>query len=448
MCRSKHEGGMGFRRFEHFNQALLAKVCWRILNEPDSLIAQVYKGKYFPRSGFLEAQARSRPSWGWQSILFGRQLLSQGLRWQIGNGQTAPLLLGSCIPSLHPLIPALNPCVLPGNDVLRVASVINREEGSWCDEGLAHWFDPRTFRLIKEIPLPRGNVEDRLVWHGTQDGVFTVKSAYHLVVQLDKMDDQWSASVSWMDRPSWIRVWEAPVPPKLRVFLWQILYRLLPTIEALIERKIEVHPRCPVCWAESETLEHLFLECPVARALWDYAGLEYLGQGLPRQTFPLFLKRLLNILRHDHLVMAVTAVLWRIWRSRNWVVFEGKQFGFPALMRQYHQQYQEWINFPAGKAQRGPASPEVEVPPCPMICLWDGATKAASHSAGGMVVKNQLGNTLIARGFQFAGIEDPLVAEALALRKAILWCRDSGFVEVRFEGGCQGAYRQDYSGKY
>ncbi|CAL1392885.1 unnamed protein product [Linum trigynum] len=146
------------------------------------------------------------------------------------------------------------------------------------------------------------------------------------------------------------------------------------------------------------------------------------------------MKRLLNILHQDHLFMTVTAVLWRIWRSRNWVVFEGKQFGIPALMRQYHQQYQEWISLSVGKSQGGPAPPEVEVPHFPMICLWDGATMTASHSAGGMVVKNHLGDILIAIGFQFAGIEDSLVAEALALREAILWCRDSGFVEVRFEG--------------
>ncbi|CAL1377780.1 unnamed protein product [Linum trigynum] len=132
--------------------------------------------------------------------------------------------------------------------------------------------------------------------------------------------------------------------------------------------------------------------------------------------------------------MAVTAVLWRIWRSRNWVVFEGKQFGIPALMRQYHQQYQEWIGLLVSRSQGGPVPPEVEIPHCPMICLWDGATMAASHSVGGMFVKNHLGDVLIARGFQFAGIEYPLIAEALALREAILWCRDSGFAEVRFEG--------------
>ncbi|CAL1407657.1 unnamed protein product [Linum trigynum] len=146
------------------------------------------------------------------------------------------------------------------------------------------------------------------------------------------------------------------------------------TTEALIERDVQVHPRCPVCWSGSETMEHLFLECPVARALWDYAGLEYLGQGLPRHTFPLFLKKLMALIHQSQLVMAVVALLWRIWRSRNWVVFEGKQFGLPDLMRQFHQQYQEWISLPVDRSPRT-IPPALHsggsVNPCPFVCQWD-----------------------------------------------------------------------------
>ncbi|CAL1399381.1 unnamed protein product [Linum trigynum] len=438
MCRSKHDGGMGFRRFEHFNQALLAKIGWYILQEPQSLLAQVYKGKYFPKGTFLQAQARSRPSWGWQSVLYGRQLLEQGLRWQIGNGESALLLDSNWIPQLHPAKPVYNPQVLPAGRDLLVSEVLAQDGGGgWCEAKLSQWFDPPTCRLIRSIPLPRQNLEDKLIWHRTSDGAFTVKTAYHLAVDLDKRHGCWQATVSWMDRTSWIWLWEADIPPKLKVFVWQIFHRLLPTTEGLIEKGVPVLPRCPVCWEASETMEHLFLDCPVARALWDYSSLEHLGQGLPRHTFPLFLKRLFALLHHPPMIMAVVAVLWRIWKSRNWVVFEGKQFGFPALMRQFHQQCEEWERVPVDRVVPG-SRPSLHPPDLAggftMVCMWDGATRAGSHSAGGMVLLDSQREVLRVQGIQFGSIDEPLVVEALVLREALLWCLANGFQDVRFEG--------------
>ncbi|CAL1400065.1 unnamed protein product [Linum trigynum] len=429
---------MGFRRFEHFNQALLAKIGWRILQDPQSLLAQVYKGKYFPRGTFLQAQARSRPSWGWQSVLFGRQLLEQGLRWQIGNGASTSLLSSNWLPQLHPEKPVYNPQVLPEGGELMVAEVLDQDgEGGWCETKLRQWFDPPTCRIIRSIPLPRQNMVDKLIWHCTTDGVFTVKTAYHLVVDQAKKNGCWRATASWMDRVSWIWLWEADIPPKLKVFVWQIFHRILPTTEGLIEKSVPVLPRCPVCWDASETMEHLFLECPAARALWDYSGLEHLGQGLPRHTFPLFLKRLFALIHQPPMIMAVVVMLWRIWKSRNWVVFEGKQFGFSALMRQFHQQCEEWERVSAGRVEQGPRP--ILHPPglawgSSMVCMRDGATRAGSHSAGGMVLLDPHREVLRAQGVQFGAIDDPWVVEALVLREAILWCVANGFQEVRFEG--------------
>ncbi|CAL1376121.1 unnamed protein product [Linum trigynum] len=196
-------------------------------------------------------------------------------------------------------------------------------------------------------------------------------------------------------------------------------------------------PRCPVCWAESETMEHLFLYCPVARALWDYSALEYLGQGLPRPTFPLFLKKLVSLLSQPPLFMAVVAILWRIWRSRNWVVFEGKQFGLLALMRQFHQQYEEWVPLPVEPSPRSsfPVSQhQSPVAAGSTVCMWDGATKSGSHSAGGIVILSPARDVLFVKGTQFLWIDDLLVVELLMLREAILWCTNHGLTEIRFEG--------------
>ncbi|CAL1412455.1 unnamed protein product [Linum trigynum] len=68
-----------------------------------------------------------------------------------------------------------------------------------------------------------------------------------------------------------------------------------------------------------------------------------------------------------------------------------------------------------------------------VVCRWDGATRTGSHSAGGMVLSSE-GGILRAKGVQFPIIEDPVVAEVLALREAVQWCLAQGYSVVRFEG--------------
>ena len=48
MCIPKERGGMGFRDIHSFNLAMLAKQCWRLIENFGSLCAQVLRAKYYP----------------------------------------------------------------------------------------------------------------------------------------------------------------------------------------------------------------------------------------------------------------------------------------------------------------------------------------------------------------------------------------------------------------
>lgn len=57
---AKIEGGLGFQDIRSFNLALLAKQGWRLITNPGSLLAQVYKACYFPSGDFLTANFGTR----------------------------------------------------------------------------------------------------------------------------------------------------------------------------------------------------------------------------------------------------------------------------------------------------------------------------------------------------------------------------------------------------
>lgn len=79
---AKDDDGMGFRNIKDFNLALLAKLYWCLIHEPDSLWARVLKGRNFPNSSFLEARKGGCASWIWFSQLDGRELISSGAHSQ------------------------------------------------------------------------------------------------------------------------------------------------------------------------------------------------------------------------------------------------------------------------------------------------------------------------------------------------------------------------------
>jgi hypothetical protein len=87
VTRRKGQGGMGFRDFYLFNQALLARQAWRLIAFPDSLCTRLLKAKYYPNGELTDTAFSRNTSPCWQGIMYGLELLKKGIVRRIGNGK-------------------------------------------------------------------------------------------------------------------------------------------------------------------------------------------------------------------------------------------------------------------------------------------------------------------------------------------------------------------------
>jgi hypothetical protein len=73
---------------------------------------------------------------------------------------------------------------------------------------------------------------------------------------------------------------------------------------------------CPICTAESETMTHLMLACPVANQFWNRIGVDV--DHLCRQKNDLGHMQLpMSIVNHLHSDTLLHLVCWMLWKQGN-----------------------------------------------------------------------------------------------------------------------------------
>jgi hypothetical protein len=167
MCTMKRSGGMGFRDYGDFNQALLAKQAWRMATNPDSLCARVLKARYFGDGDFMSARCPKRSSFTWKSILYGRELLKEGVVWRIGSGEKIKALEDNWIPRSYHMRPL---GTKPDQIVDTVSELLLDNGAGWDVEKLNECFFEVDVNDILKIPVGRAGTADYLAWNYTKKG--------------------------------------------------------------------------------------------------------------------------------------------------------------------------------------------------------------------------------------------------------------------------------------
>lgn len=172
ICQRKEKGGLGYRDLHLFGTAGM------VLNTKSGLlVCPDIRARYGAGGSLLEANEGPGISYTWRSIIRGLQALQKGLVWRVGDGSSIRILddpwIGYGV-TRRPITPR-------GQTLLtNVEELMDPEMGRW-DEQTVHdiFWEEDVLHTLATPMNPRH--EDRLAWHFDQKGLFSVKSAYHVL---------------------------------------------------------------------------------------------------------------------------------------------------------------------------------------------------------------------------------------------------------------------------
>jgi hypothetical protein len=142
--------------------------------------------------------------------------------------------------------------------------------------------------------------QDVFVWKLTTSGLFTVKSLY-----LDFMNDHTKFLRKY--------IWKIEVPLKIRIFMWFLHKKVLLAKDNLAKRNWHGSRKCCHC-DQDETIQHLFISCPLARVVWRIVHMSF-NISPPKNITNLFGNCLEGVEKKEkaQIRVRVCALLWVIW---------------------------------------------------------------------------------------------------------------------------------------
>ena len=432
LCLAKEQGGLGFKDIQRFNQSLLAKQAWRILNNPESLFARVFKSRYFDHGEFLSASNGPRPSYGWRSIQFGKELLKQGIRKHIGNGKSVSVWVDAWIEGdvrRRPLMKNIFVDLL-----LKVSDLIDVDNNCWNLETLKDLFFEEDIQRILKMRVV-ADQEDYWVWVHNRNGSYSVRSGYWLISRPSnsEVDIEAAARPSLNDLKT--DVWKIKTPPKIKTFLWKALSNAIPVGELLVKKGIKMDPCCQACGFQGESINHILFDCAIARQVWALAYVPNPMNGFDKVSHFSNLHYVMSLMNNAEIDEKVRNmipwIVWYLWKTRNGIIFEGKAVFIQDVLVKISEEAEFWLI-----AQKQEREKEVEEkkareavrkcwkPPRPgwIKCnIGVDFDKKTSRSGGAWVVRNEMGKILIHSRRVFINVRSLDEAKY----KALLWSLES-----------------------
>ncbi|KAA3467256.1 Cyclopropane-fatty-acyl-phospholipid synthase [Gossypium australe] len=209
------EGGLGFRNMAQFNIALLVKQGWQLLIYPNSLVAQVFKAKYFPTGDFLNSRLGNSCSYVWRSFWSTKAILEKGIFWRVGTGMDISVENDAWIPN------CINVNLVSEDHNLhfdKVSELIISHDRKWDRDLIVNTFQAEIAEQILRILLALEPHKDLRVWSGELSSEFSVRSTYKLLQKIDPT----AYALQNLYKEFYKKLWRTELPLKIKLLIWKI----------------------------------------------------------------------------------------------------------------------------------------------------------------------------------------------------------------------------------
>jgi len=262
LCLLKNQGGLGFLLMKDVNISLISKLGWKLLVDHDCLWVSLFKNKYF-KYGNLLTSPLPKGFFIWNGIKSIVHFLKSGACYIPHLLSSLAIWFSPWVPTLPDFRPAPRVESLQANFPLAILDMVSSTIGTWNLPLLEFLFDQAYVSEILKIRIWSAN--DSLLWTPSSTGVFSTQLADRFFTS------QRTPVVSTLHQSSWKLLWKFKLNHRLRIFLWKMVWNILPTKErfssAICSQSIS-DSTCSLCSFSTDSLVHLFLSCSIARVVW------------------------------------------------------------------------------------------------------------------------------------------------------------------------------------
>jgi hypothetical protein len=226
ICKPIREGGLGVRNLHIMNLALIASSAWRIIKEPNSLLAAVLKAKYFPHTSIWRTNTNLPKSAFWSSVLKVLPLMQSSIYLQIAKGNSSIWSSPWC-PDWQNIYDHL--LTQPGSACPAIVKDLwHHDTKQWDEQKIASHFDNDFRNKVLQISIVNADFDDEVCWVHTSNAQCTTKSAYKCFLQVTGSNSR--ELISAQEKRIWWEVWtNKKLAPRVKTFAWRLIKRALAT---------------------------------------------------------------------------------------------------------------------------------------------------------------------------------------------------------------------------